>query len=137
MPKPNEYQLVFTEKMPLVGLVTAVFGLIFSGGRFLMTKLRSRGWDIPGGHVEPRETPEETVRREIYEETAVRVTNLRPFAHKKFTIHAPQPPNYKYPYPLCYQLFLLGEVLALDPFIKTEEAAARKLLTPTEVRQTA
>lgn len=85
LPKPNEYQLVIDDKMPSLELVTAVFGLIFSGECFLMTKLKARGWDIPGGHVKPGETPEATVRREIYEETAVRVINLRLFAHEKFT----------------------------------------------------
>ncbi len=35
-------------------------------------------WNVPGGHREPGETPEETARREIEEETGLRLRSLRP-----------------------------------------------------------
>jgi NAD+ diphosphatase len=45
---------------------------------------RNRGWDIPmystlAGFVEPGETLEDTVRREVFEEVGVRVDNIRYF----------------------------------------------------------
>ena len=44
-------------------------------GRVLLveTGYRSRGWDMPGGHVERGERPEEAVLREVEEETGIAV----------------------------------------------------------------
>lgn len=135
IPQPNEYQLVLADEMPPVALITSVVGLIFDGDRFLMTKLVARGWDVPGGHVEVGETPEETVRRELMEETAVIPQSLTLFAHAKITIHAPKPDNYKYPYPVSYMLFYVGGVGEIRPFLPTAEAEDRQFFAPAEARQ--
>jgi ADP-ribose pyrophosphatase YjhB (NUDIX family) len=63
-------------KHPLVG----VGALIFDGGRILMA-LRGKPplmgqWSLPGGLVEPGETLEEAVRREVLEETGLDVRPL-------------------------------------------------------------
>ncbi|MCB9156661.1 MAG: NUDIX domain-containing protein [Caldilineaceae bacterium] len=136
LPMPNQYQLVLDDQMPPAQLITAALGLIFDGNRFLMTQLTSRGWDIPGGHIEPGETPEQTVCREIWEETRVHVRNLSLLGYDKFVIQAPKPPGYKYPHPISYQLFYWGHVDRLEPFVATEEALARRLFAPDEAHQT-
>jgi ADP-ribose pyrophosphatase YjhB (NUDIX family) len=56
--------------------VTA-FALVERNGRYLVLK-RSQDpylghWDLPGGFVEAGESPAEAVRREIFEETGLRV----------------------------------------------------------------
>ncbi|HKP53040.1 MAG TPA: NUDIX domain-containing protein [Chloroflexia bacterium] len=39
-------------------------------------------WATPGGHIEPPETPEEAVRRELFEETGLRISGpLTLFMH--------------------------------------------------------
>lgn len=136
MPRPNEYHLILDNALPSQELITAALGLIFDGDRFLMTRLNARGWDIPGGHLVPGESPRTAVIREIYEETAARVRDLQVFAYDKFVIHGSVPEGYKYPYPVSYQVFYLGHVAAFDPFVPTNEAHTRKLFTPEEVCQT-
>ena len=135
MPQPNEYQLMLDDEMPPLHLITSAFGLVFKDDRFLMTKLVKRGWDVPGGHIEAGELPEETVRRELMEETAVIPQNLTRFAHAKITIHASKPDNYKYPYPVSYMLFYVGGVGEIRPFLPTAEAEARQFFAPDDARQ--
>jgi len=51
--------------------ITYVYVIAFDRkGRFLMVRHKRRGgWEMPGGHLEPGETPEDAVRREFLEET--------------------------------------------------------------------
>jgi len=136
LPKPNSIRAVLDETLPPVELITASVGLIFDRDMLLMTRLRERDWDLPGGHIEPGETPEAAVRREIYEETAAEVQDLRVFCHMKVSIHGPKPDGFAYPYPTGYMVLYRGEVSSLDEFTPTEEAVERRLLTPDDVRQT-
>lgn len=51
--------------------ITYVYVIAFDkDGRFLMVRHKRRGgWEMPGGRLEPGETPEYAVRREFLEET--------------------------------------------------------------------
>ncbi|HEV8636472.1 MAG TPA: NUDIX domain-containing protein [Chloroflexota bacterium] len=138
LPTPNELRLVLSDALPPVERVTAAFGLVFDGDRFLMTKLReeTRGWDIPGGGVEPGETPEEAMRREVHEETGVRLGPARLFARQEVRLLGPRPTDYCLPYPDSYMLFYRAPIAAIDPFVATDEAEERGFLAPDEARRT-
>lgn len=43
----------------------------------MMTRHRKRGWEIPGGKVEPGEKPEEAAHRELFEETGAKIVGLK------------------------------------------------------------
>jgi 8-oxo-dGTP pyrophosphatase MutT (NUDIX family) len=64
-----------------------------------MTHLISRGWDIPGGHVEPGEYPEETVRREVYEETGATPGQLYLLGYQRLQLLRPRPQPIPIPTP--------------------------------------
>lgn len=48
--------------------VTSAHGFCFYQGNVMLVKLKNRGWDLPGGHVEANETPEDAFKRECMEE---------------------------------------------------------------------
>jgi 8-oxo-dGTP diphosphatase len=65
-----------TEPSPVFVLawVTAAgdpWTLMGEGGRVLFVEHPERGWEIPGGHLEHGETPEEAMLRELKEETGL------------------------------------------------------------------
>ena len=68
-----------------VEVVEVAAAIVEAGGRYLLTK-RPRGshleglWEFPGGKREPGETMEACLHRELWEELAVRVGDVVPFA---------------------------------------------------------
>jgi ADP-ribose pyrophosphatase YjhB (NUDIX family) len=46
-----------------------------SDGQILATRHKSRGWDIPGGHVEMNESVETALAREVHEEAGATFLN--------------------------------------------------------------
>lgn len=48
--------------------------------RFLLVRHKKRGWELPGGHVEPGESPLEGARREWVEETGLPLDRLQAVA---------------------------------------------------------
>jgi len=65
------------EKRPKVGM--GVF--VFKDGRFLLGKRKNThgegSWCLPGGHLEFNEELEDCARREVLEETGVKIKNIR------------------------------------------------------------
>jgi 8-oxo-dGTP diphosphatase len=69
---------------------TGVYGLIEKNGRILLVK-KSRGpyksmWDLPGGRPCHGESIFETLSREIFEETGVRIFKTLPHRNEAFLV---------------------------------------------------
>lgn len=132
LPRPNECRRVLSAVLPRRELITSAFALAFLGDRLLMTNLRDRGWDVPGGHVEPGEDPEAAMRREVYEETGARLGVARVLGYDHIRLLGPAPTGYRYPHPESYQVFFWARIAELSPFIPTDEAAERGLFGPED-----
>jgi 8-oxo-dGTP diphosphatase len=133
LPTPNECAFILSEALPPLELVTTVFAFAFDGTHLLLAHL-PRGWEVPGGHIEVGEVPEEALRREILEETGAVVGPLHPFAQQRIHLACPMPADYRYPYPDSYQLFFITDVLALGTPHPDSEALAAQCLAPDQAR---
>ena len=57
--------------------MNTVYTVAFAEGKFLMVhNQKRRGWEMPGGRIEPGETPEKAAEREFAEESGYAVTIL-------------------------------------------------------------
>ena len=52
----------------------SIKGVLVRDGRVLLVRNERDEWELPGGRIEDNETPEQTVTREIAEETGLPVT---------------------------------------------------------------
>lgn len=57
--------------------VSYVYVIAFDDDRFLMVRHARRAWEMPGGKLEPGETPEAGAAREFREETGYEVHGLK------------------------------------------------------------
>lgn len=95
-----------------------------SDGRCLLG--RNRGWDTPmystlAGFVEPGETLEDTVRREVFEEVGVRVDNIRYFGSQPW------------PFPNSLMLGFVAEWVGGDIAVDGEEVIDAQWFGPDDL----
>jgi 8-oxo-dGTP diphosphatase len=78
-PQKQETQgeLISMTKRPLIGIGV----IVIKEGRVLLGKRKNAhgagGWQFPGGHLEYNETIEDCAMREVFEETGIRIREVR------------------------------------------------------------
>jgi 8-oxo-dGTP pyrophosphatase MutT (NUDIX family) len=68
----------FEGLQPNSGIVTAVVKNDSQKILFLKHTEDERFWELPSGHIEDHEDPEDAIRREVLEETAIKLQNVTP-----------------------------------------------------------
>jgi 8-oxo-dGTP diphosphatase len=71
---------------------------------------------LPGGHVETKESLEETLAREVYEETKVIVEKPALIGYQQMEVLTAKPERYPYPYPVSFQVHYHVEVKKICDF---------------------
>lgn len=74
-----------TDKMPPVRYVSSARAVVINGDRVLLVQDRDGVHIIPGGKLEPGESPEEAMRREVIEETGWSLVFCTPIGVLHFT----------------------------------------------------
>ncbi|GAA3404705.1 NUDIX hydrolase [Paenibacillus hodogayensis] len=132
LPLPNEVSMIVSDELPERQGVTGAFVLAFQGEALLLTQLKRRGWDIPGGHIEPGETPAETMRRECYEETGAVLDASGLLGYQRIRLHGTKPDGYPYPHPDSYLVFYWATIARLEEVQENDEVQGRGLFAPRE-----
>ncbi|MEV0623044.1 NUDIX hydrolase [Nonomuraea sp. NPDC050404] len=132
IPVAHRLDVIRTETLPPAGQTTSAFAFVSDdAGRTLMTCVdrEGRGWDIPGGHLEPGEDLAEAAARELYEETGFRLppTALSIFAWQRIELLEPPPADYRYPalaYMAMFRAVVPGPGAATRPPAGSESSRA-------------
>ena len=101
--------------IPPARFVTSVRAIVLREGKILAVRDPESTHITPGGRCEPDEVWEDTLRREIAEETGWHIHEITLLGVKHFHHLTPKPANYQYPYPDFCQLIYRAEAVDYDP----------------------
>ena len=107
-----------TKRMPPRRYVTSVRAIVIDGDQVLVVQDPNNRHVMPGGMLKPNETPEDTLRREVFEETGWSLVWFRPIGVLHFTHIDPMPEGWRYPFPDFLQIVYAGSAGAYHPELK-------------------
>lgn len=128
LPAPNMVEFLRGPAPSPEGLTTAAYAIpFFEDGRIALAVHHGaeahRGISLPGGHIDPGETPAQAAVREALEETGVVVTDIVAVGFIRMHLRGARPPGYKYPFPVSYQQVYAGRAIAVQPHSETGDCA--------------
>src|SRR4051812_6500225 len=94
-PLPLRLTWYCTDEEPPLALVTSVRAIVVRGDAVLaLHEPGGKPYIVPGGRCEPGESPEETLRREVLEETGWSLGAIQPLGFVHLRSLGPQPPGH-------------------------------------------
>ncbi len=135
LPQPGEGRLFVADELPPRELCKTAFGFVFDGERVLLTRLRDRDWDIPGGHIDTGESPEQAAVREVWEETSVRVEIIDPIGFHEVEIFAPNPADFGWSHPISVQVYFRCRLIEMCSFEANSESSDRAFFEADEAER--
>ena len=97
-------------KTPPLNLISNVNLVPFKGNRWLVLRLQTGEWEVPGGTLEPGESYSDAISRELLEEVGARLITFEPLGAWHCFSTAPKPYRPHLPYPEFYRLVGYGSV---------------------------
>jgi ADP-ribose pyrophosphatase YjhB (NUDIX family) len=107
--------------LPPLPLVTSVRAVVLRAGTVLVQQDRDLRHILPGGRREGPETLEETLRREVAEETGWSLGAIHPLGFIHFEHLDPRPAGYAYPHPHFLHRVYAASVGAPVPEAKLDD----------------
>ena len=97
-------------EIPPLNLISNVNLVPFNEDRWLVLRLQTGEWEIPGGTLEPGESYSDAIRRELMEEAGARLMTFEPLGAWHCFSTAPKPYRPHLPHPEFYRLVGYGAV---------------------------
>lgn len=106
------------QQVPPLAYITSVRSVLLQGNQVLVVRDPGSVHILPGGRREPDETLEQTLHRELLEETGWTLAHSRLLGFKHFHHLTPAPPDYAYPYPDFIQVVFAAQAAEFIPEAK-------------------
>ena len=108
-------------QLPPLELATSVRSIVLRGNAVLVLHNRDSVHIMPGGRREPGETLEETVRREVLEESGWSITRPTLLGFRHLRHLGPKPSDYAFPYPDFFWLIYVASATGFVAGAKAED----------------
>jgi 8-oxo-dGTP diphosphatase len=116
---PVKISTYLSDSMAPEKYISSSRSIVFKGNSVLVISQDNRHqYILPGGTLEPGESPLEALHREILEETGWTIGNIKHIGFMHLHNTGNKPPDYKYPFPDSIWSIFISEAIEYKPEMK-------------------